>query len=141
MSPLVEVEDVNAWLDVKKANITTLEDELLEQVESQVLGVMQLRYDTETWVLPTSTPLLVKRIISMLYAGWHYLKIYSTDDSSSDYGEMLLRDAETLLTSISNGAISIPDSVLVPVVSISIGSLISPESILTEPKFSMESEW
>lgn len=141
MAALIATSDVNAWLDIKKATITLLEGALLDQVTSYVLGSISNRYATGGWTGPTTTPLIVKRILSMFYAGYYYLKIYSTDSEPSDYGEMLLRDAQILLDSVLNGNVLIIGDYLTPVVVVRLDSLIAPELVANEPKFSMNSEW
>ena len=141
MAALIATTDVNAWLDIKKATIASLEGALLDQVTAQVLGSLSIRYSVEGWAGPTTTPLIVKRILSMFYAGNYYLKIYSTDSEPSDYGEMLLRDAQTLLDSVVNGSIVIIGDYLTPVVLVRLDSLIAPELVANDPKFSMNSEW
>lgn len=142
MTAIITVANVNAWLDTKKASISSLDDELAAQLTTRVFGAVSSRYSTENWVSNAYTPQLILEVISMLYAGYHFHKVYSTDTEPGMYGELLLRDANLLLDSIVNGNLSLASSGAIPVVPLTTGTAeIADELVLAEPKFSMDAEF
>ncbi len=136
----------NAWTDSSKLNITTIDTELESQIVAQVFSKLRGLYDTTTWVEESTTPKLVKSILSMIYTGMVYNKTYAVDGADTDlYGNMLIADANKLLDSVSSGVSVLVDSN--PAVTIVASSdnfsvpFFAVESSDTEPKFSMDTEW
>lgn len=138
MTALITKDDVNVWLDSVKTNVATLEDGLADQITSTVLGAISQRYSVEGWLDPTTTPLLVKRIISMFYAGYFYHRTFSNDSEPGVYGDKLLADAQTLLDGVVAGTTVIPTSSSIPVVSVDPNPTFASELLLTDPVFSMD---
>lgn len=107
----VTVTEVQAWLDPAKLPLAP-NDPLPEEVNAgaMVLGRLANVYDVTTWVNSTTTPTIVKTIISALVAGARYNKIYSEEeDAGNAYANKLERRAFELLDYIVNGDIAITD--------------------------------
>jgi len=100
----VTESDVQAWLEESKLEVGTLEAEFEVQIATEVLGrIVTAAYDVTGWTDSTNTPVLVKKIIAMLYAGWYYDKVYSETSETNQYAQRLKRAAETLLLGIIAG--------------------------------------
>lgn len=141
MADLIDVADIKAWLDATKTEVTAIEGALAGQIASQVLGVVSSRYNTGTWLTAATTPLLIKRVISMFYAGYFYHRTFSNDSEPGAYGDRLLADAQILLDGIANGTITVVSDATVPVVVNSGLPMIAQELIDSEPVFSMSQEF
>lgn len=105
----ITVDDVRGWVESSKLNITALDLNFLPQIETEVLARLGTVYDTVGWVDSTSTPSLVKVIITKMYAGWLYDKYYSENQAErNEYAQMLKDNAELLMTGLLDGTIEIP---------------------------------
>jgi hypothetical protein len=103
--------DAQAWIvDAKLQVVNVSGDDLLEQIESEVLGRIGSTYDASVWTSAANTPTLVRKIIAMLYAAAIYNKTYSEDGELSPYAISLQAQAETLIDGIASGNITLPDS-------------------------------
>jgi hypothetical protein len=101
---------VQGWLEPTKLTLTSLNTNLLNNLEEEVLSRLASVYDTSSWIDSASTPLLVRTIISKLYASWHYDKEYSEDqEEGNNYADRLAANAENLISSIVDGKIVIPE--------------------------------
>ena len=106
----IEVGDTQAWTDNTKLTINELEDELIEQVESMVLGQIGRAYDISTWVTPLTTPTLVRKIIAMIYVADIYDRTYSEDgEVSSPWSAYLREQAMILIAGIVDATIVLID--------------------------------
>jgi len=141
MAVLIALADVQAWLEATKTPVSAIEVPLAQQISSQVLGVVSSRYDTKTWLTDVTTPLLVKRVISMFYAGYFYHRTFSNDSEPGVYGDRLLADAQLLLDGIASGTVTIVPDATVPVVVSGGLPSIAQELIDSEPVFSMSQEF
>lgn len=141
MAALIALTDVQAWLESTKTQVTAIEDTLAAQISSQVLGVVSSRYSTGTWLSAATTPLLIKRVISMFYAGYFYHRTFSNDSEPGAYGDRLLADAQILLDGIASGTITVVSDATVPVVVSGGLPSIAQELIDSEPVFSMSQEF
>jgi hypothetical protein len=109
----IEVEDAQSFLEGTKANLSSLDDVLENELSVYVLGRLSDVYSdpatgTTTWIDSTTTPELVKMIIAMEYAGYYYNRQYSeviSDDNGKSYGDMLIMRAETMLAGVISGSI------------------------------------
>lgn len=102
-----------AWGESSKmgAALTTLNTDLLDQIESEVISrISSNGIDTTSWVDAASTPSLVQTVIAKLYVSWLIDRQYSEDTDLNAYGQRLAVNAETLLVGIQTGAIDIPGS-------------------------------
>lgn len=141
MAALIAIEDVVVWVDREKteSDIEELDEVLANQLTSAVLGVVSDVYDTEGWTTPETTPVLIRRIISMQYAGYLYHRIFSNDSITGEYGDRLLNDAKILLDGVVDGSLSIlSDDSVSAVVNLFKSPAIAKELTSTEPKFGME---
>lgn len=109
---LITVAQVNAWLDPTKASISSLSDDITNNVEKITLGKLATRFDTSGWTTALATPDLVQTIIAMHYASVVYSRAYSEDvlgDADATYGRILKEDAEKLCEGILNGYVELTD--------------------------------
>jgi hypothetical protein len=104
----ISVGDVSAWVDGSKLTIDQLDSDLEEQMAAEVFSQISAAYPsatTSTWTNETNTPALVRKIISMLYVGWYYQRVYSEDADTSNYGMLLIAQAERLIAGLNDGAL------------------------------------
>jgi len=108
----IVLADAQAWLENTKANLVTLDLNLESQVSGDVLGRLSDTYSSPTfgvptWIDNTTTPVLVKQCIAMLYAGWFYDRQFSEMVAAEgpSYGTVLRNYAETLIEGIISGSI------------------------------------
>ena len=129
---------VNAWTDKDRLNLTTLDNDLESQIASQVIAQASQAFDTSSWISEATTPMLIKSVMAMMYAGREYQNrnIDAVDDITF-YGSKLIQDAEALLNNIISGLIVLKDTTNT-VVPMSTSSKISYEPIESNPAFSME---
>ncbi len=86
-----------------------METELIAHLETEILARLNSVYDTSTWVDSTTTPKLVRTIISKTYASFYIDRWYSEDqEEGNDYAARLMQNAEMLITGIIDGNIEIP---------------------------------
>ena len=109
----VTLEEVRALAERTKLAIATIDTELLNHVEEEVLDRLngQVLTDTiNTWVDVATTPKLVRTIIARKYFAWFYFRQYSEDIGTNEntYAQKLDASAEMLITGILDGSIIIP---------------------------------
>lgn len=131
------VPAVNAWTAKNKLIVADIDVELESQIASSVISRIT-GYNTTLWKDERTIPSVVKTVISMIYAGRLYQEAYADDVGISDYGTVLINDAEALLDKIINGSIILYDidGVLIPK---DIGGSAYFEPVFGEPKFTMDS--
>lgn len=112
----VTEEDVQAWLEPTKLSVTVIDIELEQQIVAEVFGALSSAYpdNVTAWTTAANTPVIVKKIVSMMIAGWMYLRAYSETDDGNPYGYRLIDAANTLLKSIIEGNIDIVEVPGVP---------------------------
>lgn len=110
MSDIVTEAAIQQWLESTKLTITSIDQELELSAQSTVFSQVSSRYDTSGWVDVSTTPPLIRSVVSMFIAGWIYNRAYSeaTQDSNS-WGNYLLSSAALIISGIVNGAVDIPD--------------------------------
>jgi hypothetical protein len=108
----IELGDAQAWLEPSKAELDEFDVDLLEQVETQVLSALVgTGYDTSTWVDTTSTPDLIKSIISMLYASYYLQRQYSEDQEVDNPWAKRLYDMATAnIRGLISGTLTLTDT-------------------------------
>lgn len=108
----ISIEDVQTWLPEDKFDESAgLDTNLVDQVAIEVYSQLATAYDTTLWIAPEATPLLVRRIISMLYAAWVYDRAFSADNNDINGYATLLRDqANLLLAGVIGGTLPLEDS-------------------------------
>lgn len=105
----ITVEEVRGWVETSKLNPTDLDLNFLPQLETEILAKLGTVYDTTTWLDATTTPAIVRVIITKLYAGWIYDRAYSENQSETNpYAAMLKENAGMLIQGLIDGTIEIP---------------------------------
>jgi hypothetical protein len=109
----VTLEEVRALAERTKLAITTIDTELLNHYEEEILDRLGAQIDAATiatWAGPDTTPKLVRTIISRKYFAWFYFRQYSEDVGTNEntYALKLDASAEMLLAGILDGSIIIP---------------------------------
>lgn len=101
----VSVAEVQQWLEPTKLNLGLgpVDAELDATAFQVVASALQGRYDTSTWVDANTTPDLVRKILSMLVAGYTYNRQYSENEDVATYGNWLIRYATTVAQGIDSG--------------------------------------
>lgn len=147
--PNISVNDVRAWVDTSLLPVNTLETELEAQIGARIMAVIQEAYDTTTWTSPSSTPVLVRSVIAMIYASNLYEKAYAHEDGGARYALSLRQQAEALLRGIVDGSVLLPDAGQDPNAgeqpsfypNDSSVELVGRKAVPVEPKFSMGILW
>jgi hypothetical protein len=105
----IEVDDVQAWLETTKLEVTSLQPDLEAQIAAEVLARISVAYPDEIddWTNHTNTPRLIKKIIAMMYSGWFYDRQYSETSDENSYADRLRAAAEALIAGIIAGSIDI----------------------------------
>ena len=114
--PLIDVDDVQVWLEETKLNLDQGDELLEEPFQSEIvlarLGACEI--DTSLWVDIATTPAMIRGIIGMLVAAQRYNKVYSeSEDGGNPYADKLQEMANVLLMGICMGTLDvtgIPDS-------------------------------
>jgi len=111
MSDLITIQEARAWGEkTKLAPVwqNGLDEILLGQIQSEVLGNIASVADTSGWVDSASTPPLVKTIIAKMYVAWIIDRQYSEDEDLSAYAALLRATALSLQMGIVSSDIDIP---------------------------------
>ena len=110
MASLITVAEAAAWGEKTKlaTALASLDTDLLEQVQAEVLGSVAAVADTSTWISSETTPTLVKTVIAKMYVAWIIDRQYSEDDELSTYAALLRTTSQTLLDAIVSSEIDIP---------------------------------
>jgi hypothetical protein len=118
--PLIDVDDVQPWLEESKLHLDhgdalTEEPYQSEFVRSRLASCL----DVTGWVDKATTPTLIRQIIGMLVAAQRYNRAYSEtdEDAGNPYANKLEERAELLLTGICAGSIDLLDVVDSPATS------------------------
>lgn len=109
---VIEVGDVQAWLEQTKMSVSVIDVELEQTFRLQVFGALNVAgFDTSTWVDPATTPALVKNIIAGYVAGWSYNRQYSEsiEPGQRTYGDRIIALCDSLLAQLVSGAITVDD--------------------------------
>lgn len=106
----ISVGEAKQWLEETKLDITVLDTELERSVSTMVLAKTSGTYDVSGWTSPATTPALIRKIISMLYASWFYNRQYSEEsEAESWYARRLAESAYMLMEGVSAGTVLLPD--------------------------------
>ena len=111
--PLIDVDDVQPWLEVSKLRLDSSDKLLEEPFQSEVVRSRLASCDigVATWADADTTPALVKSIIGMLVAAQKYNTYYSeTEEAAGNpYANKLEDRAQMLLVGICAGTIDLLD--------------------------------
>ena len=107
---LVSVDDVQAWFTDDRLSLEVTDD-LPEEpnVSAEVLSTVAARYDTSTWIDRSTTPELIRSIISAQVAAIRYRKHYADQVDELSYADWLDQWAMHILKGIVGGAIALLD--------------------------------
>lgn len=105
----ISLQEAQAWAEATKLTIASLDTNLLDHLEEEVLRRVGVVVDTTTWVDETTTPKIVRTAISKLYVSMLYDRQYSEDIADGNaWATRLAANAEMLITGIVNGTIELP---------------------------------
>lgn len=109
MADFVSLAEIQQWLETTKLTLAAIDANLEATAKEIVFSAIGTVYDTTTWVDAASTPPLVRKIISMMIAGWTYERQYSEDiaDEQRSWGARLVDMANSLLTGLADRSIDI----------------------------------
>jgi hypothetical protein len=111
MAVHVTPAEVQQWIQDSRLTIASVDPPLESSAYSRVVGALALRYTTASWTDSTTTPALVRSIISMLIAAWTINKAHAETVGDVDaYGVHLESSAEVLLGGLADGSILIDDT-------------------------------
>jgi len=106
----ITVQDAQAWAEPTKLDVSPDLDSGLEaSVATQVLAQIAQARDVTGWVGSSTTPALIRSIISMHYISWIYRRVYAEDDSGSAYASRLMQRADKLIEGIIAGTVVIEE--------------------------------
>ena len=103
----VSVQEVQQWLEVTKLAVTDVDATLEDTFFNLVAGRLSARYDVASWTDETTTPKLVRVVVSMLIAAAVYNRSYAeqiADVSEVSYGTRLELSAMSLLGGLADGS-------------------------------------
>jgi hypothetical protein len=105
----ITVKMAQAWVDGTKLTVSALDLDLLDLLESEILGRLNSAFDTSVWTDETTTPKLIQAIITKMYIAWVYDRAYSEDiEQGSNYADRLKQNAEGLIVGLLDGTIELP---------------------------------
>jgi uncharacterized protein (DUF1501 family) len=108
--PHIAFQEAQAWAEQSKLNLgAELEGELEVQVVSQVFARIAKQVDTSSWVDVSTTPSIIRSIISMHYVAWIYRRTYSEETDGPTYADRLTQMADSLIAGILTGAVDIEE--------------------------------
>ena len=138
MAMLIDLHEAKAWLSETKIDLNELDDVFVDQLQSEILGRLSSVYQTSSWLTPSTTPTIIRKIISMRYVGWLYLRSFSEESVENAYGMRLLIEADDLLNDATSGQLPIEGiDGLIITPDMSYGVITFEPSDDTEPVFSM----
>lgn len=107
----IDLLDAQAWADNVKLGLGTIDVALEAQVATEAFAkIAAAPYNTTLWVDSTTTPKLVKSIVSMMYVSWIFQRTYSEDNNISNYALLLMQRAEGLIVKIVDGTLDLPET-------------------------------
>lgn len=130
----VTLAEVQSWTSTTKVKLSSIVADIMQQISSEVIGRLGTRYVVKSWVSPSTTPAVVRKVICMKYVGWYYLRQFAEADAENAYGMRLLLEADSLLGEILNGSLILVDADLEDVKVTGLG--FEPEE--SDPKFTMD---
>jgi hypothetical protein len=113
--PLIDVDDVQPWLEYTKLGLDHGYDLSEEPFISEFVRsrLSSCGIASTTWTTPDTTPVLVRGIVGMLVAAQIYNKHYSETDegAGNPYANKLEERAEMLMVGICAGTLDISEIV------------------------------
>lgn len=108
--PRITISEAKAWAEPTKLLITSLDTELLNLLEEEILSRISSAYTVTGWTNETNTPRLVRAAIAKAYVAWVYRRSYSEalSDTDTSYADQLLANSELIVSGIVDGSIEVP---------------------------------
>ena len=109
---LITIDDVQAWFTTDRLSLD-ITDDLPEEVSisPEILASVSTRYDVSDWTTPSTTPQLIRSVISARVAAIRYSKQYADQVDEIVYADWLHDWAMTTLEGIINSTIPLLDIV------------------------------
>jgi len=105
----ISKEEAQAWAEGTKLTITALDLELEGHLAEEIIRQLSSVFDVAAWLDESTTPKLVRTIISKVYVAWLYDRQYSEDiEQGSNYADRLKQNAQVLLDALLAGTIALP---------------------------------
>lgn len=110
----ITATEAQAWGEKTKLRpaLTSLDDALVDQIETETLSKLASVADTSTWVSSATTPAIVKTVICRLYVAWIIDRQYSEEVDLNAYAGILRTGAQGLIDGILDSSIDIPGAVV-----------------------------
>jgi len=109
----ITVAEANAWLESTKLNLTNIDTAVEGHASENIISRLASVFDTSTWINETTTPKLVRTLISMYHVSYIYDRAYADDgENTSNYAFILRRQADLIIGGLLNGTIvleEVPD--------------------------------
>ncbi len=109
----LSTSEAQTWLEATKLSISEVDAELEESLVSQVFSAVAVSYDTSAWLAIGTTPVLIRKVIAMLYAAAVYRRAYSEEDPDggglAGYATWLENRAMAILMGIITGTLDLLD--------------------------------
>ena len=106
----ITTAEVNAWLEATKLNLSSVDATLEGHSSEIVIDRLAAVFNVSTWVNESTTPKLVRTLISMYYASYIYDRAYADDATdTSNYAFILRRQADAIIIGLLAGTIIMPE--------------------------------
>lgn len=111
MAVHVTAEEIQQWIQDSRLLVGSVDPALESSAYSRVVSALAQRYTTATWTDSTTTPDLIRSVISMLIAAWMINRAHAETVGDVDaYGVHLESSAMVLLGGLADGSILIDDT-------------------------------
>lgn len=108
---VIELVDIQQWLELTKIEPSSIDAALEISCQEEAFSRLATKYDVSTWIDASTTPELVKTIVSLLYAGRLWNRSFQAGSSKEgSYGDKLIRRADLLLLGIVEGEYDLIDT-------------------------------
>lgn len=106
----ITMAEVQGWLDPTKTTLSSLDTELLANLEEEILSRLAVVYDVSGWTTNLNTPKLVRTAISKSYASWYYDRFYSENqEEGNDYAARLQANVDSIMAALIDGRVVLPE--------------------------------
>jgi hypothetical protein len=107
----ISLSEAQQWFEGTRLTLTALDLELEASAMEMVQSHLRSRYTTDGWTNISTTPTVIRKIISLLHAAWYFNRTLMESvemDTGSSYGDRLESLAMSLLGGVAGGSIAIP---------------------------------
>jgi hypothetical protein len=110
MAIRVTLDEIQQWLSNTKYSVEEVDEQLEETSRTLVFSMLFNTFDVSTWVDATSTPAIVRKVISLWIAMMEYRRALAEEDMGADsYAVFLQSLFDKLMVGVSNGSLEIPE--------------------------------